>query len=103
MTETAETKTYRLSKRLSVDITVDPGGWYCIWDPAMPKQLTKKEKSRYRRARQEMFQRLADMTGETFVLADLVDDGEAEVVQVIQPLNAARPCPGSNAGTGRNP
>jgi hypothetical protein len=91
MSEKAERKTYRLSKRLSVDITVGPGDWCCQWDPAVPERFTKKEKGRYLRARQEMFQRLADMTGETFLLADQVAGGRVEAAQVIQPMNAARP------------
>ena len=85
MTECAETKTYRLSKRVSVEITVGSSGWCCLWDPALPEQLTKKEADRYVRARREMFQRLADMTGETFVLADA---GKPETAQVIQPQGA---------------
>ena len=82
MSEKAETKTFRLSKRVSVEITVGAGGWCCLWDPAFPEQLTKKEVGRYVRARREMFQRLADMTGETFVLADA---GKPETAQVIEP------------------
>ena len=85
MSERAETKTYRLSKRLSVEITVGPDGWCCVWEPALPERFTKKETSRYLRARREMLQRLADMTGETFLLADVVRDGAVEVGQLIEP------------------
>jgi hypothetical protein len=86
MSESGETRTYRLSRRLRVDITVGPGSWCCLWDPAVPERFTKKEITRYLRARREMLQRLADMTGKTFVLADVGNDGEVELAQVIQPL-----------------
>ena len=61
--ERAESKTFRLSKRLSVEITVGPGGCACEWDPDVPTHLTAKELRRYRQARDEMVQRLAQMLG----------------------------------------
>ena len=53
MSEAAETKTYRLSKRLTVTITVGSGGLVCEWDPDLPAKLTEKERRRYWQARHE--------------------------------------------------
>lgn len=69
--EAAETKTFRLSKRLSVEITVGAGGMTCEWDPDMPDKLTDKELRRYRAARAEMLQRLAAMAGVAVALVEL--------------------------------
>jgi len=60
--EAAETKTFRLSKRLSVEITAGPGGFVCEWS-ATPKKLTARELRRYRDARNEMLTRLAERIG----------------------------------------
>lgn len=63
MSEAAETKTFRLSKRLSVEITVGTGGIVCEWDPELPERLTAKELRRYRAARAEMLKCLAERVG----------------------------------------
>jgi hypothetical protein len=61
MSEAAETKTFRLSKRLSVEITAGPGGFVCEWSAT--KKLTNRELRRYRAAREEMLQRLSEKIG----------------------------------------
>lgn len=63
LSEQAERETFRLSRRLSVEITVGVGGIVCEWDPDMPEELTAKELRRYRAARHEMLQQLAKATG----------------------------------------
>lgn len=63
MSEAAESKSFRLSRRLSVEITLGAGGMVCEWDPSMPDRLTAKELRRYRTARAEMLRRLADRLG----------------------------------------
>ena len=53
-------KTFRLSSRLAVEITVGPAGLTVQWDPDMPDKLTDKELRKYRKARNET---LADLSG----------------------------------------
>ena len=69
-TEAAETKTFRLSKWLSVEITVGVGGMTCEWLPDMPDKLTAKELKRYRVARAEMLKRLAERIGGAVVVVE---------------------------------
>jgi len=71
MSESAEIKTFRLSRRLSVEITVGVAGMVCEWAPAMPDQLTAKELRRYRAARNEILQRLAERIGAAVVLVEV--------------------------------
>jgi hypothetical protein len=61
--EAAECKTFRLSNRLSIEITAGPAGFVCEWDPARPERLTAGELRRYRAARHEMLSRLAERLG----------------------------------------
>ncbi len=70
MSEAAETKTYRLSKRVAVTMTVGTGGLVCEWDPSQPPELTPKELRRYLRARHELVSRLAERLGGTVVVVD---------------------------------
>ena len=63
MTEAAETKTFRLSSRLTVEITLGLGGMACEWSPRPPTAMTAKELKRYRAARDAMLARLAERTG----------------------------------------
>jgi hypothetical protein len=62
MSEAAERKTFRLSKKLSVEITVGLGGMVCEWIPA-PRRLSPRELRRYRAARSEMLERLSARIG----------------------------------------
>jgi hypothetical protein len=50
----ATSKTVRLSRRLSVTITVSMAGMTCEWNPELPEQMTTKELARYRKARDEL-------------------------------------------------
>ncbi len=63
--ELATTKTARLSRRLSVTITVGRTGMTCEWIPSLPAKLNAKEARRYREARNatvaEVAQRLGGM------------------------------------------
>ena len=49
--EAAESRTFRLSRRVSVTLTVGLGGLVVEWEPDMPERLTAKELRRYRVAR----------------------------------------------------
>lgn len=72
MSESAERKTFRLSRRLSVEITVGTGGMAVEWEPALPDAgLTAREMRRYRQARQEMLQRLAKSAGGAVVCVEI--------------------------------
>ena len=70
LTKTDKTaiKTFRLSQRLAVEITVGLSGMTCEWDPAMPAKLTTKELDRYRQRRNEMLRRLAETVGGSVVV-----------------------------------
>lgn len=54
--EAAHTQTFRLSKRLRVEITAGAGGLICEWTPRVPDSLTSKEARAYRAAFHEMAQ-----------------------------------------------
>lgn len=70
--EFATTKTFRLSRRLSVEITAGSAGFSIEWAPGMPNKLTAKELRRYRAARAEMVKRLAErMGGAAVVVVEL--------------------------------
>ncbi len=69
--EKALTQSFRLSKRVRVDITVGPNGAVCEWDPARPATLTTKELRRYRAARDSMLRRLADVIGGRVLLVEV--------------------------------
>lgn len=68
--EQALCRTFRLSARLSVEITVGPAGMAFEWDPAMPASMSAKEVRRYRSARNEMLEELARMVGGTVLLLE---------------------------------
>lgn len=70
MSESADRKCFRLSRRLSVEITAGPSGIVVEWCPDVPERLTAKELRRYRQARHEMLTRLADQLGTTVVVVD---------------------------------
>lgn len=71
MSEWAETRTFQLSRRLSVEMTVGPGGFVCEWSPDMPERLTPKEWKRYRAARHSMLTALAERLGGPVVCLEL--------------------------------
>jgi hypothetical protein len=73
--EKAVTKTFRLSDKLSVEMTVGPAGFTCEWIPDVPQQLTRQERRAYLRARQEMFGRLAGIVGGAVAVVDVDEDG----------------------------
>lgn len=56
--ESAVRKIVRLSKRVSIELTLGSGHMVCEWDPKMPAKLTAKELRRYTVARDEMLARL---------------------------------------------
>lgn len=70
MGQAGESKTFRLSRRLSVEITVGAGGMTCEWDPELPKRLTGGELRRYRAARAEMVSRLAERLGGAVIVVE---------------------------------
>ncbi len=61
--EWAARRIARLSNRLTVEITVGPGGMVCEWSPTTPKELTKKERRRYRVARDDCINEFAGRLG----------------------------------------
>lgn len=71
LSEKAEAKTFRLSRRLSVEITAGAGGMVVEWLPDVPDKLTSKELRRYRAARSEMVNRLADKIGGAVVVVEV--------------------------------
>ncbi len=71
MSEKAECKTFRLSRRLTVEITVGAGGMVVEWSPGQPVELTAKELRRYRSARHEMLQRLSSWIGGAVVVVEV--------------------------------
>lgn len=58
--EQASRKTFRLSDKLSVEITIGPAGLTVEWDPDIPRNLTPSELTEYHRARAEMVSTLAN-------------------------------------------
>ena len=87
MTSTSEqaiTKTFRLSRRLTVEMTVGPAGFTCEWSPDLPSYLSRKEQRRYLAARNEMLAKLADMLGGGIAVVDLQEDGRLSEPQLIE-------------------
>jgi len=62
--------TFRLSRRLSVEITVSRLGIACEWVPELPRRLRQRELAAYRRARDEMLARLAERIGGNIVVVE---------------------------------
>lgn len=56
-------QSFQLSCRLVVTITIGANGLVAEFDPEMPAKLTDKELRRYRAARHEMAERLAEKLG----------------------------------------
>jgi len=82
--EQAVSKTFRLSKRLAVEMTLGPAGWTCEWVPEVPAHLSRKEQRAYLRARREMFERLSEIVGGTVAVLDLEPDGRLHASDVIE-------------------
>lgn len=69
--EATEAKTFRLSRRLSVELSVSRIGLSAEWSPDLPVNgLTPGELRRYRKARQEMLERLAQKLGGAVVVVE---------------------------------
>lgn len=75
----ATTKIFRLSPRLSVEMTVGPSGFTCEWMPDLPEFLTRKERRAYERARKEMIGHLAAMLGGQVAVVDVEEDGSLSI------------------------
>jgi hypothetical protein len=71
--EWAVTKTTRLSKRYSVDLTLGPGGFCCEWSPhtPAPRSLTGKEVARYRRARDALVAEVSERIGGSVLVVEV--------------------------------
>lgn len=63
-------KTFQLSDRLSVELSVSSSGISAAWRPSVPNRLTPAELRRYREARGEMLQRLAEKLGGAVVVVE---------------------------------
>ena len=64
--EWAMTRTVRLSRRFTVDMTAGPSGYVCEWWPETPgptRPLTPEEIHRYRAARHELLTELCARLG----------------------------------------
>lgn len=59
----AQIITRHIGKRLTATFTVAPGHMLVEWDPAVPKKLSRRQHARYRAARDEAMQMLADRIG----------------------------------------
>lgn len=70
-TEAAESKTFRLSRRLVVQFTVGPAGMVVEWQPDLPDHLTAAELRAYRTARAQMLAKLAEMIGGTVACVEI--------------------------------
>ena len=68
--ESAQSKIFRLSRRLEVELTVGAGGMSAEWLPMLPDRLTEKEIRRYRAARQEILGDLAQRLGGSIVVVE---------------------------------
>ena len=68
--ESTDSKTFRLSRRLSVALSVSRLGIAAEWIPATPDKLTDSELNRYRTARTEMLKRLSDKLGGNIVVIE---------------------------------
>ena len=56
-------RTFRLSERVSVEMTLHQGGLSVVWDPTVPHDLTLLEMGAYVEARDEMIRLLMDGEG----------------------------------------
>jgi hypothetical protein len=66
-----ESRTVVLSPRLTVELTIGPGGLTAEWSPRLPDRLTAEELRRYRGARDELVKAFAARTGITIVIAEV--------------------------------
>ena len=82
--ERAVTKTFRLSDRFAVEITVGPQGWTTEWLPDIPDSLTRKERRAYLRARREMLARLSGMVGGSVAVFDLDSSGNLSLGDAVE-------------------
>lgn len=73
--EQAVTKTFRLSDRLSVEMTVGPAGFTCEWVPDLPPELNRRERRAYKKARDEMLRKLVEIVGGDVAVVDVDSDG----------------------------
>jgi hypothetical protein len=73
--EKAVTKSFRLSDRLSVEMTVGPAGFTCEWSPEVPHELSRRERRAYMRARNEMLRKLVEIVGGDVAVVDVDSDG----------------------------
>lgn len=69
--DAAITEGFVLSRRLRVEITAGPAGVACEWLPRVPSKLSGGELRRYRRARDHMMQRVAEVTGGPVLVVEL--------------------------------
>lgn len=68
--ESTDTKIFRLSRRLSVELSVSSIGIVAEWLPGQPDKLTVAELRRYRKARDGMLERLAAKLDGTVVVVE---------------------------------
>lgn len=71
MSESAETKVFRISHRCSVEITIGMGGMTVEWIPKMPNKLTEKEKNNYYAARDSLINKFAQKTGKQIIVVNV--------------------------------
>jgi len=71
MSESAETRVFRLSHRCSIEMTIGLGGMTVEWIPKMPNKLTQKETTAYYAARDSLISRFAEKTGKNVVVVDV--------------------------------
>lgn len=66
------TRTARLGKRLSVEITISTAGQMCCeWTPSVPRKLSGKQVRLYRQARDAALTEMAEATGMNVAVMEL--------------------------------
>ena len=70
-TESTDSKIFRLSRRLSVELSISRVGITAEWSPDTPVNLTDSELSRYRTARDGMLKKLSEKLGGNIVVVEI--------------------------------
>lgn len=82
--ESAITKTFKLSPRLSVEMTAGQQGFTCEWIPREPDHLTRHERRVYLRARDSMLKHLAEALGIGIAVVGIEPDGSLAAPEIIK-------------------
>jgi hypothetical protein len=67
----AITRTVRISRTLSVEMTAGPGGFVCEWLRDRPRRLSRKEIKKYRNARNALLGEVAERLGGNVLVVEI--------------------------------